>query len=69
MKEIQNHVYGDFANNNMPKLIYVSTIWIGEVNGEMVFYTKHAQVAIACSYDFLIKESRWSTVQVDFVKK
>lgn len=40
-----------------------------EVNGETVFYTKHAQEATACSYDFLIKESRWSTVQVVSVKK
>lgn len=40
-----------------------------EVNGETVFYTKHAQEATACSYNFLIKESRWSTVQVVSVKK
>lgn len=40
-----------------------------EVNGEMVFYTKHAQEATACSYNFLIKESRCRTVQVVSVKK
>lgn len=40
-----------------------------EVNGETVFYTKHAQEATACSYNFLIKESRCRTVQVVSVKK
>lgn len=37
----------------------VTYLWdkYSEVNGGTVFYTKHAQEATACSYDFLIKES------------